>query len=151
MADVHNPEVRSRNMSAIRGKNTKPELHIRRLLHSKGFRFRLNRRDLPGKPDIVLPRYKAAIMVHGCFWHVHKCAAFHWPASRTQWWKEKLTSNQKRDLQNSAALAAQGWRIAVVWECSIKGKYRLSDEELTSKLTSWLTSGTQRIELRGLQ
>jgi DNA mismatch endonuclease (patch repair protein) len=121
MVDVHTPEQRSRNMAAIRGKNTKPEICVRRLLHSSGYRFRLHRNDLPGKPDIVLPKHKVVIFVHGCFWHCHDCRyGAVKPATRSEFWTAKLQSNVDRDRRNEAALKALGWRVKVVWECETK-------------------------------
>jgi DNA mismatch endonuclease, patch repair protein len=121
MVDVHTKEQRSRNMSAIRGKNTKPEICVRSLLHSMGYRFRLHRKDIPGKPDIVLPGYNAVVFVHGCFWHCHECrfGAVR-PATRSGFWAEKRQSNVARDLRNKLALEALGWRVMVVWECQTK-------------------------------
>ena len=120
MVDVHSSEQRSRNMSAIRSKDTKPEVCVRRLLHSMGFRFRLHRRNLPGKPDIVLARHKAVILVHGCFWHCHKCRfGMVKPAQRAEFWAAKRQSNTERDLRNKISLESLGWRVMVVWECEI--------------------------------
>nr|WP_217988362.1 DNA mismatch endonuclease Vsr [Aliifodinibius salipaludis] len=101
MADVHEPEVRSYNMSQITGKDTKPEMMVRKFLHSNGFRYRLHVKDLPGKPDLVLPKYNSVIFVHGCFWHAHEnCEFFNIPKTRTEWWKEKLYGNKERDERN---------------------------------------------------
>ncbi len=149
MTDVHNKATRSRNMSAIRGKDTKPELQVRRLLHARGFRYSLKNRHLPGNPDIVLPKYRAVVFVHGCFWHLHDCPAFHWPASRADWWKEKLTANQARDQRNIALLLDQGWRVAVVWECALRGKYRLDELRVAEQLSAWLRSGEPEFVIRG--
>ena len=123
MVDVHTGEQRSRNMSSIRGKDTKPEICVRRLLHSMGFRFRLHCRKLPGKPDIVLARHKAVILVHGCFWHCHECRfGTVKPATNAEFWIAKRLSNVARDLRNEIALKAQGWRVMVVWECETGAK-----------------------------
>lgn len=119
MADRVTPENRSRNMAAIRGKNTKPETEVRRFLHAQGFRFRLHRKDLPGKPDIVLPKYRAAIFVHGCFWHLHGCKHTVIPKTRTEWWTAKLEGNRARDETNSRRLQQLGWLVITVWECEI--------------------------------
>lgn len=108
---------RRRNMAAIKSKDTKPELLVRRALHAEGLRFRLHRRDLPGKPDIVLAKYKTVIFVHGCFWHHHGCRYFAWPKTRPEFWREKLTGNAKRDRSAQRALRKAGWRVIVVWEC----------------------------------
>ncbi|BDG70243.1 very short patch repair endonuclease [Roseomonas fluvialis] len=120
MADRISLEARSRNMAAIRGKNTKPELTVRRGLHAIGYRFRLHRRDLPGSPDIVFPSRRIAIEVRGCFFHRHGCANSALPKSRTDWWLKKLDGNVARDLRNEAALLALGWRLLVIWECDVR-------------------------------
>lgn len=140
MVDVVDAATRSRMMSGIRGRNTKPEILIRRLLHRRGFRFRLDVRELPGRPDIVLPRYRAAIFVHGCFWHGHDCPLFKWPQTRPEFWREKIARNRANDAKALAALAAQGWRIAIVWECAIRGADR-DVGALIEQLDTWLRSG----------
>lgn len=113
-------EVRSRNMAAIKGKDTKPEMLVRRALHRAGFRYRLHVRELPGRPDIVLPKYRLVIFVHGCFWHHHRCPAFVWPKTRAAFWREKIEGNAKRDRKVRAALRASGWTPIVVWECELE-------------------------------
>ncbi|GER23584.1 very short patch repair endonuclease [Zafaria cholistanensis] len=122
MADKITPEARSRNMAAVRSTNTKIEVAIRRSLHSRGFRYRVNVKQLPGKPDIVLPRYQAVIMVHGCFWHGHDCPLFRWPKTRQEFWEEKIGGNQARDERVVKQLTEAGWRIATVWECALRGQ-----------------------------
>ncbi len=108
-------------MSGIRGRDTQPEMMIRRHLHAHGFRYRLCRKDLPGKPDIVLPRWKVAVFAHGCFWHGHQgCALFRVPKTRTQFWSEKIARNAQRDEAAIGALSDLGWRVAVVWECALR-------------------------------
>lgn len=120
VADTVNKATRSRMMSGIHGKNTKPEVAVRKHLHSLGFRFRLHSRLLPGKPDIVLPRWRVAIQVHGCFWHQHPgCRFAYMPATNTAFWRAKLRGNVLRDERNERALAALGWRVFVIWECQI--------------------------------
>ena len=114
------PEQRSRTMAAVRSKHTKPELFVRRGLHARGFRFRLHRRDLPGKPDIVFPSRKCAIFVNGCFWHGHECSSGALPATRREYWEEKIERNKVRDARNLAELEAAGWNVMVVWECDLK-------------------------------
>ena len=136
-------------MSGIRGKNTKPELIVRRLLHAQGFRFRLHRKDLPGKPDIVLPKYHAVILVHGCFWHKHECRLFRMPATRTEWWNEKLSGNRERDRKDIASLLDSGWRVLVVWECAMPGKGGLPLERIAEKLRVWLLSPIRISEIEG--
>ena len=121
MADVHTPEQRSYNMSRIRSKNTKPEELVRKFLFSQGFRYPKNDARLPGKPDIVLPKYKTVIFVNGCFWHGHEgCRYFVWPKNNAEFWKEKITGNIQRDKHNHQLLANQGWRVIEIWECQLK-------------------------------
>jgi DNA mismatch endonuclease (patch repair protein) len=121
MADVHTPQQRSFNMSRIRGRDTKPEKLLRSLLHRRGFRFRKNVSALPGRPDIVLPKHKAVVLVHGCYWHRHPgCPNATTPSTRTDFWVEKFESTVARDRQNLADLSALGWRVIVVWECDLK-------------------------------
>lgn len=121
MIDVVSSEVRSRMMSGIRGKNTKPELTIRRYLHARGFRFRLHRKDLPGRPDLVLQKYKCVVLVHGCFWHRHPgCAYATKPITRHEFWADKFEENIIRDAIQINALQASNWRVLVVWECGLK-------------------------------
>lgn len=141
MTDVHNPSTRSRNMAAIKGKNTKPELWLRKRLHALGFRYRLNVKELPGKPDIVLPKYKAVIFVNGCFWHMHDCSVFRLPSTRTDWWYEKLDANRKRDEAAQEALIKSGWRVLLAWECAIKGRTKMPEDELISGIQEWLLYG----------
>ena len=121
MADVHSPETRSFNMSQIKGKNTKPEELVRRYLFSHGFRYRKNASTLPGKPDIVLPKYKTCIFVNGCFWHKHEgCRYFVWPKNNAEFWKKKITGNVERDLRQQNELRLLGWNVVVIWECELK-------------------------------
>ena len=121
MADVHSAEVRSYNMSRIRSKDTKPELRLRNVLFAIGFRFRLHDKSLPGKPDIVLKKYKTVILVHGCFWHGHKdCKYFVVPKTRTEWWMNKITGNQRNDLVKKKELKKAGWNVIEVFECELK-------------------------------
>ena len=120
MADVHTPEQRSYNMSRIRSKNTKPEELVRKFLFSQGFRYRKNDARLPGKPDIVLPKYETVIFVNGCFWHGHEgCRYFVWPKNNAEFWEEKITGNIQRDKHNHQLLANQGWRVIEIWECQL--------------------------------
>lgn len=149
MPDIVSPEVRKRMMSNIRGKNTKPELILRKGLHKLGFRFRLHKRDLPGKPDIALPRYRAVIFVHGCFWHGHDCHLFKWPSTREQFWFEKINRNREMDRINFSLLRESGWRIGIVWECALKGKYRIHQEEVIMKCAQWLKSDMPLFEIKG--
>lgn len=147
MADIVGPETRSRMMSGIRGKDTKPEMLLRRGLHAAGFRYRLHDRRLPGRPDLVLPKHKAIIFVHGCFWHGHDCSLFKWPSSRADFWREKIGANVRRDLRAEGALEEQGWRIAVVWECALRPKGAAMN--VVNRLANWIRSREARMEIRG--
>ena len=121
MADVHSITTRSYNMSRIKGKNTKPEMIVRKFLHAKGFRYRIHDKRLPGRPDIVLPKYKTVIFVHGCFWHGHEdCKYYVVPKSRTEWWLSKISGNIANDEKAALALQVQGWKIINIWECQLK-------------------------------
>lgn len=123
MADVHDKATRSYNMSRIKNKNTKPEILVRKFLFANGFRYRINDKKLPGKPDIVLPKYKTVIFVNGCFWHGHEnCKYFKLPATRTEWWKEKIEGNIKNDTIKHSLLREAGYKVMVIWECEIKNK-----------------------------
>ena len=136
-------------MAGIRGKDTRPELQIRKALHRAGFRFRLHVKDLPGKPDIVLPRYHVAIFVHGCFWHGHDCHLFKWPKSRVNFWRTKLVRNRGNDEKNLTALRRAGWRVLVIWECALKGKERLKEESLAKRILGWLAGRSRFSDVRG--
>ncbi len=121
MADVHTKEIRSKNMAAIKGKNTKPEMLVRRFLHANGFRYKLHDKSLPGKPDIVLPKYKTVIFVHGCFWHGHEgCKYYVVPKTRTEWWLNKINGNIANDKKAIKALKKEGWKIINIWTCKLK-------------------------------
>ena len=144
MADVHSKATRSYNMSRIKGKNTKPEMLVRRFLHANGYRYRLHDKKLPGKPDIVLPKYKTVIFVHGCFWHGHKnlpvgrqgCKYFVVPKTRTEWWLNKINGNIANDAKAAKALKKEGWKIINLWECNLKSsKINKSLTTLLKKLS----------------
>ena len=120
MADNHSKDVRSYNMSQIRSTNNKPEETVRKYLFSQGFRYSKNDKRFPGKPDIVLPKYKTAIFVNGCFWHMHDCGRFEWPSSNQDCWQTKILRNVERDKSNIALLKDMGWKVIVVWECELK-------------------------------
>lgn len=138
MADVHSPETRSYNMSRIRSKDTKPELLVRKFLFSKGFRYRLHDKALPGKPDIVLPKYKTVIFVHGCFWHGHiGCKYFVVPKTRTDWWLKKIEGNKKLDFKNFQTLNELGWKVLTIFECELKKTER---EQILNEITKTLTN-----------
>jgi len=127
MADVHNKETRSYNMSQIKGKNTKPEIMVRKFLFAKGLRFRLHSKKLPGKPDIVLPKYKTVIFVNGCFWHGHdNCKYFVVPKTRTEWWIAKIDQNKKLDIENYLKLTNLGWKVITIFECKLRKEFRES-------------------------
>ena len=152
MTDIVDSATRSRIMSGIRSKNTKAEVEIRKRLFATGFRYRLHDKKLPGKPDIIFPRYKAIIFIHGCFWHVHNCALFRWPADNKQFWKTKLTRNRGKDLNNNDALKKLGWRILVIWECAFRGAGKIREKEIDSiikKAVKWLNSKSRLREIRG--
>jgi DNA mismatch endonuclease (patch repair protein) len=144
MVDVLTKEQRRLNMSCIRGKDTKPELMVRHSLHAKGLRYRLHRKDLPGRPDIVFPSYRAAILVHGCFWHGHKCSMFKMPSTRPDFWREKITANKARDKMAITDLSAAGWQVLVVWECALKGPHRQPLNEVTDQIINWLRKEDRR-------
>jgi len=135
MADVHSKETRSYNMSRIRSKDTKPEMLVRRFLHKNGFRYRLHVKTLPGKPDIVLPKYKTVIFIHGCFWHGHEgCKYYVVPKTRTEWWLNKIGGNIANDNSANAILQDAGWNIITIWECELKKS--LLEETLKNLLKS---------------
>lgn len=136
MTDIVDSQTRSRMMSRIRGSDTRPELIVRRYLHACGFRYRLHRRDLPGKPDLVLPKHRLAIFVHGCFWHRHEgCFYATSPATRKDFWRQKLDTNAARDKQQQGNLISSGWRVLIVWECGLK--HRLNEiQTVAEKITS---------------
>lgn len=148
MVDVVDSATRSRMMSGIRGRDTRPEMLIRCLLHRRGFRFRLHACDLPGKPDLVLPRYHAVVFVHGCFWHGHDCRYFKWPSTRPEFWREKIGRNQANDQRAREALLAAGWRVGIVWECAVRGRGR-DLEAVAAALAGWLQSNINEWEQRG--
>ena len=129
MVDTLTKSQRSHRMSRIRGRDTKPEMVVRRMAHALGYRFRLHRRDLPGRPDLVFPRLKAVIFVHGCFWHRHpdpKCRLARMPKSKISFWRNKLEGNRQRDLRKQQELANQGWRVLILWECELKDKVAIA-------------------------
>lgn len=138
MADVHNRQTRSYNMSRIKGKNTKPEILVRKFLFANGFRYRLNDKKLPGKPDIVLPKYKTVIFVNGCFWHGHnECSYFVIPKTRTEWWLNKISVNKENDNKNKTLLETAGWHVIAIYECQLKNeKISSTFQNLRSLLSS---------------
>ena len=149
MTDVHTRDQRRRNMSAIRSKDTRPEMLVRRGLHRRGFRYRLHHRKLPGHPDIVLGKYKAVIFVHGCFWHGHECPLFRWPASREEFWKTKIQRNREVDRRALESLRRAGWRVLTIWECALKGRGRRPVEEILDRIGEWLPSESEAAAIEG--
>lgn len=136
-------------MAGIRGKDTKPELVLRRGLHAAGFRFRLHVRDLPGKPDMVFPKWRAVLFAHGCFWHGHDCHLFRMPSSRREFWETKIARNRVVDATSSNALQESGWRTGIVWECALKGRTRLPIGDVIARCADWLRSDVPALEIRG--
>lgn len=151
MTDKFSVETRSRIMSLIKGKDTKPEILVRKALHSFGFRYRVHSRKLPGQPDIVLPKYKAVVMVNGCFWHGHDCHIYRPPQSQSGFWLNKINKNKTRDQKNESLLHEAGWRIAIVWECALSGKTRLNFESFIDELSYWIRSDKKDINFMGIQ
>lgn len=148
MGDVLTPQQRQLNMSRIRGKDTKPEMLIRRGLHARGLRYRLHDRSLPGRPDLVFPKYHTAIFIHGCFWHAHGCALSKLPATRQDFWQTKLATNAERDRKAIESLRAQGWRVLVIWECALRGSGRLADAGVLDSAETFIRSaGAQLLEI----
>lgn len=142
MADIVDRKTRSRMMAGIRGKDTKPELVLRRALHARGFRYRLHAANLPGRPDLVLPRYRTVIFVHGCFWHRHEgCRYATTPASNVAFWERKFRQNVERDREVRKRLKEAGWRVAIVWECGLKGD---GVEETVEMVAEWLKAAVGR-------
>ncbi len=138
MVDVLTPAQRQLNMSRIRARDTKPEMILRRGLHAKGLRFRLHRKDLPGRPDIVFPSRRAVILIHGCFWHGHGCALTKVPQTNSEFWKSKIQRNIERDRQSTSKLQETGWRVLVIWECLTRGPRRLSVDEIIARSVAFL-------------
>ena len=149
MTDVVDPKVRSRMMSGIQGRDTKPELIIRRGLHQLGFRYRLHDKKLPGKPDLVFPQYRAVIFVNGCFWHKHQCHLFKWPSTRKAFWREKISGNAERDKRNRAECEQRGWKVLVVWECALKGRTRRQPAEVQHTIANWLQYDETSADIAG--
>lgn len=142
MADILTKEQRRINMSRIRGRDTKPEMILRRGLHRMGLRFRVHRKGLPGNPDLVFPGPRAVIFVHGCFWHMHLCRMFRWPATRPEFWREKISRNHERDVAAVQVLTEAGWRILVVWECAMRGPKRHQLDEVLANCREFVRDDT---------
>lgn len=150
MADIVSPEKRSLMMAGIKGKNTKPELAMRSGLHALGFRYRIHVKNLPGKPDLVFPKYKAVLFVHGCFWHGHDCHLFKWPSSRVDFWTAKINRNKEIDQISIERLQNAGWRVGTVWECALKGKTRRALVDVIEECGQWLLSNSNTLEIKGI-
>lgn len=148
MADTVDTATRSRMMANIRSKNTKPELVLRKELHKRGFRYRLHVKDLPGKPDIVLPRLQAVVLVHGCFWHGHDCPLYRPPKSREDYWHPKIQRNLSNDAKNVSLLLNRGWRVCIVTECAIRWPED-SIDALADQVARWLKSGDPMLQIAG--
>lgn len=150
MPDVLTPEQRRLNMSRVRGRDTKPEKLIRRGLHATGLRYRLHDRKLPGRPDLVFPKYRTVLFIHGCFWHAHGCALSKLPATRQEFWQKKLADNAARDHRAIEALHAGGWRVLLVWECALRGPGRRTEDDVIVAVASAIRSGTRSLlEFKG--
>ncbi len=138
-------------MAGIRAKDTAPELTIRRGLHAMGYRYRLHSASTPGKPDLLLPRWRSAIFVNGCFWHGHDCHLFRMPSTRKDFWRAKITRNVARDKEVATMLASDGWRALTVWECAMKGRTRLRREEVLARVDAWLRGDSRHGDIRGTE
>ncbi len=139
-------------MRAVRNKDTQPELVVRKALFARGFRYRLNASDLPGKPDLVFPRYHAVILIHGCFWHGHGCHLFKLPATRAGFWRQKIDSNKSRDIIVVEKLCDAGWRVAIVWECALKGRQKVALSLIADQLDYWLKNPKDQVlEIKSLE
>lgn len=149
MVDIVDKKSRSRMMSGIQGKNTKPELIIRKALHNEGFRYKLHDKSLLGKPDLVFPAYNSVIFIHGCFWHGHDCHLFKWPSTRPEFWKTKIKRNRFVDNRSRRELKKHGWYILIIWECALKGKTRRPLEEIIDKTIHWLLYETRDKQIKG--
>lgn len=144
--DTVDAAARSRIMASVGQKNTGAEMSLRRALHRAGLRYRLHDRSLPGSPDLIFPRFGAVVFVHGCYWHSHDCYRATVPKSRKGFWMAKFEANKLRDIRKSDELLAKGWRVAVVWECALKGKLARPPEALVSEVRRWLHSSKKRLQ-----
>ncbi len=150
MSDVASSETRRQMMSGIQGKDTKPEIIVRKALHGRGFRYRLHVKSLPGKPDLIFPKYNAVLQVNGCFWHGHNCHLFKWPSTRADFWRNKILGNKERDAKNKFELEKLGWRVLTIWECAVKGKHRQPIDILIEQIAEWLVLKKNSNEVRGI-
>jgi DNA mismatch endonuclease (patch repair protein) len=149
VADVVDRATRSRMMAGIRRRNTRIEIAIRKAMHARGFRFRVDDRRLPGRPDMVLPKWHAVVLIHGCFWHAHDCGLCRIPSTRPEFWRDKLVGNAERDARNQLALQGQGWRVATVWECALRGRGEKATSDVADSLAEWLRGHSALLDIRG--
>lgn len=149
MADIVSPEKRSKMMSGIRSGNTRPEIMVRKALFSLGYRYRSHPKDLPGKPDIKLPKYRSVVFINGCFWHGHDCHLFKMPSTRREFWEKKINGNQDRDKAVLKEYDDIDWRTACIWECAIRGKGSIGLEKTIASLTKWLHNCNKHVDIRG--
>lgn len=151
MTDVHSPKVRAKNMRAVKARNTKPEINIRKGLHRLGFRYTCNKTNLPGKPDLYFKKYESVILINGCFWHGHNCNLFHWPSSRKEFWTNKITGTQERDIRKIKELLDRNIKVLLIWECAIKRKDQLvSAIEMSANWLKTLNNSFSVIDKEGL-
>lgn len=150
LTDTVSVKTRSRIMSSVRGKDTQPELLLRRRLHRSGYRYRLHAKELPGRPDLVFPRWKAVVFVNGCFWHGHDCHRFNWPETRTEFWRSKILGNKERDTRNHKKLLDAGWRVCIVWDCSLHGRGKLGIDTVVDRCERWLSGTEKAMSIHGL-
>jgi len=148
LVDIVDVATRSRMMSSIKGKNTSPEIFVRKILHAQGYRFRLHVATLPGKPDLVMRKYNVAVFIHGCFWHGHNCRYFKLPATRREFWLTKISKNQHRDQSQQEVLLASGWRVLIVWECATRRALRTADSKpLMEMIEAFLVGNDRFLEI----
>ncbi len=149
LTDTVSVERRSEIMAQVGSGDTKPELLVRKGLHALGFRYRLHVKELPGKPDLVFPRYKSVIQINGCFWHGHSCPRCRMPSSNTEYWNQKVARNMERDVANRQLLLDEGWRVLTIWECALTGKWKLGLSRVIGLASAWLLSTESISEVKG--
>jgi len=149
MTDIVPKKTRSKMMSGIRGTNTRPELALRSALHQLGFRYRLHDKELPGKPDMVFPKYRAIILVNGCFWHGHSCHLFKWPRTRPEFWRAKIQETRARDKRNLSLYSNAGWKTLIVWECALKGRTKIGIKQAAEIAARWIQFDSRNAEIHG--
>ena len=150
MTDVLTPKQRHFNMSRIRAKNTKPEMTIRKALFNRGLRYKLHDQKLPGKPDLVFPKYGAVILINGCFWHGHNCHLFKWPSTRQEFWRTKINRTKYIDVRNHKKLNESGWRVLIIWECAMRGRKKIEFECLINDIVHWLQHEHENRSIEGI-